>query len=401
MHGADPGARVEALLEDGVRGLVDKAFFIRLAMLRRDLGAQDDRYDRVFELIGRFTPPDVCRLATPFFWFNVLRLDDATLAGPAAAGFITTAIDAFLPATPPGTAITLDVPARAEGYTFPMAGARFALAPGDRLRHAIDGRIVHERPDGTAVPSDATTRPIPGHPGAALLLADDATLFHDDYRHKIVPHSEHANQLAGRIGSALDLIDALAPALALRMNRMVRWYVPIGSDDLRVHNSFTASMLLGVVFLSDAYSSLRLAEAMVHEYHHNQLFALMAGEELFDEVDGAIWYSPWREDPRPLTGLFHALYVFANVWNFLQRALEEAAFAPIRDEIAEDCVRLRWQLAIGLDQVPMHRIFPVGREILEDVRAIATGIEGAPPELVARHLTAWHRRNPALAIAGT
>jgi HEXXH motif-containing protein len=163
-----------------------------------------------------------------------------------------------------------------------------------------------------------------------------------------------------------------------------------------VHNSFTASTLLGVTFLSDAYNSLRLAEAMVHEYHHNQLFALMAGEELFEDVDGAIHYSPWRDDPRPLTGLFHALYVFANVWHFLQRTIEHPEFESIRDEIITECVRLRWQLAIGLAQVPIGRVRPVGREILEDIRKIVADLDGAPPVVLTHHLATWRNRNSVL-----
>ncbi len=334
VRGADPGARVEAFLESGVRGLVDKAFFLRLAMLKRDLGLPSFRYDPVFELIAGFAPPELCRLATPFFWFNVLRLDAACPTDAAVAGFITTAIDSFLAATAAGTAVTLNVQAVEGGYAFPTLGARFELEPGDRLRHAGDGHIVHERSNGVAVTSSAITRQISEEPRIALLLADDATLFHDEYRHKIVANSVNAGPLARMIAQSLTVIGKLDAALAGRMNRMVRWYVPISSDDFRVHNSFSASTLLGVIFLSDAYNSLRLAEAMVHEYHHNQLYALMAGEELFDDVDGAILYSPWREDPRPLTGLFHALYVFTNVWNFLQRALENSDFVSVQDEIA-------------------------------------------------------------------
>jgi HEXXH motif-containing protein len=398
MHDTGASTRVEALLEGGVRDLVDKALFIRLAMLKRDFGVEAAQYNPVFELIGHFAPPEICRRATPFFWYNVLRLDPGGPTEAAAAGFVTTAIDSFLPATPPGTTITLQLPARGGGYAFPAIGERFALGRGDRLRHAGGGSILHETAAATAVPPAAITQPIPGYPGIALVLADDATLFHDEYRHKIVPHSENAGSLATRIGRALDVIAMLAPTLAVRMNRMVRWYVPIGSDDFRVHNSFTASTLLGVIFLSDAYSSLRLAEAMVHEYHHNQLYALMAGEELFDDADGAIRYSPWRDDPRPLTGLFHALYVFTNVWHFLQSALYHAEFAAMHDEIVEECMRLRWQLAIGLRQVPMDRVSPPGRDILDDVHAVAAGAEGEPPASVMRHLAAWRRSNPALAV---
>ncbi len=172
--------------------------------------------------------------------------------------------------------------------------------------------------------------PVPGHASVSLLQADDNTLFHEEYRPKIAADTTTAKSLAAMIASSLKVIEDLTPELAARLGELVKWYVPLRSDDFRVHNSFSASTLFGVIFLSDAYDDFRLAEAIVHEYHHNELFCLMAGETLFVEDQQELYYSPWRTDPRPLTGLFHAIYVFSNVLTFLELAQKRASAQPTR-----------------------------------------------------------------------
>ncbi len=398
-------SRVEALLDEGVRDLVHKALFIRLAMLKREAvgSSRAAALQPVFDLIGQFPAVEVCQLATPFFWFNALRcegLAEGAAGDVAVAGLAVTAADSLLPFSPPGTRLRLGLPARAEGYAFPRIGRRFQLCEEAELVHQGEGRIIVTGA-GAEAEGAPIVLPIPGHDGVDLLLSNDPVLFHDDYRFKIVADTGKAQELASLIGQALDLIQTLSPGLAARMNGLVQWYVPIGSDDFKVHNSFTASTLLGVIFLSDAYSSLRLAEAMVHEYHHNQLFSLMAGETLFEDVDGAIYYSPWREDPRPLTGLFHALYVFANVWAFMRLAQARPEFSDMRPEIEAECDRLRWQLEIGLRQIPRDRILPAGEAILGDVEQVArlAAIADAPDRVI-QHMRGWRNRNPGLALHG-
>jgi HEXXH motif-containing protein len=62
---------------------------------------------------------------------------------------------------------------------------------------------------------------------------------------------------------------------------------------------------------------LETVEAVVHEYGHQKLDAILALDPLFRGDGGeAIYYSPWKDDPRPLTGLLHAVYSFAIVLSF-------------------------------------------------------------------------------------
>ena len=65
----------------------------------------------------------------------------------------------------------------------------------------------------------------------------------------------------------------------------------------------------------------QLAEAIVHEYSHNLLNMIILTGEIFEGQvpKEEIYYSPWREDPRPITGVLHAVFVFVNVCELLER----------------------------------------------------------------------------------
>jgi len=72
-----------------------------------------------------------------------------------------------------------------------------------------------------------------------------------------------------------------------------------------------------------------LAENLIHEFHHNRLFAIEDRQPFFDlaqadAIGDARYYSPWRRDPRPLYGIFHAVYVFVPVCRYWMRVIEAA-----------------------------------------------------------------------------
>ena len=81
------------------------------------------------------------------------------------------------------------------------------------------------------------------------------------------------------------------------------------------------SQLPGAFAVGEARDRLVLAEDFIHEFYHNRLFCIEERGAFFEgQGDGAepvdSYYSPWRYDPRPLQGLFHALYVFTGVCRY-------------------------------------------------------------------------------------
>ena len=81
----------------------------------------------------------------------------------------------------------------------------------------------------------------------------------------------------------------------------------------------------------------RLAENIVHEALHLQLTLVDTIEPLvIDDPNEAQVFSPWRNEPRNVLGLVHAVYVFGNIRHFWKRVAaelpESSSFAQSRIE---------------------------------------------------------------------
>ena len=62
-----------------------------------------------------------------------------------------------------------------------------------------------------------------------------------------------------------------------------------------------------------------LADSLIHEHRHQKLYLL---EEFSPVITSNFPYvsSPWRKEPRPVSGLFHAAFVFNELekfWHYL------------------------------------------------------------------------------------
>lgn len=86
------------------------------------------------------------------------------------------------------------------------------------------------------------------------------------------------------------------------------------------HMSCTSEQYYGGILTSTGNKFL-LAEAMVHEYSHNVLNMVISSGEVFSgsPPKEEIYYSPWRDDSRPISGVFHAVFVFVNVLTLLKK----------------------------------------------------------------------------------
>ncbi len=86
------------------------------------------------------------------------------------------------------------------------------------------------------------------------------------------------------------------------------------------HMSCTSELFFGSILTSTG-NEFQLAEAMVHEYSHNLLNTVILSGEIFEgQVPlEEIYYSPWRDDPRHISGVLHAVFVFVNVSELLDR----------------------------------------------------------------------------------
>ena len=120
--------------------------------------------------------------------------------------------------------------------------------------------------------------------------------------------------------------------------------VPVEPDPAARGISATSADAFGAVAMSAPEDGTALAVALLHEAQHSLLNAV---SYLFDlhRTPAALGYSPWRDDPRPMSGMLHGAYAYLAVTRFWRAEapgsrLATFEFARWRTAVAEVADRL-------------------------------------------------------------
>jgi HEXXH motif-containing protein len=95
----------------------------------------------------------------------------------------------------------------------------------------------------------------------------------------------------------------------------LRSLVPLQQGS-RWGRSASSRAAFGAVALTSPAGPKPLAETMVHEFQHAKLGALLDLVDLYDMDDRRRFYSPWRDDPRPIGGVLQGAYAYLGVSDF-------------------------------------------------------------------------------------
>lgn len=125
---------------------------------------------------------------------------------------------------------------------------------------------------------------------------------------------------ASGLRAGLELIAAHLPGLRAEIDVGLLLVVPVGYDAER-HLSASYQEALGVVYVSLHPSAVTLAEALIHEFSHNKLHALLEQGPLLENAWSPLYASPVRPDPRPLHGVLLAAHAFLPVAAMLESML--------------------------------------------------------------------------------
>ncbi|MFD1152731.1 aKG-HExxH-type peptide beta-hydroxylase, partial [Saccharothrix hoggarensis] len=124
--------------------------------------------------------------------------------------------------------------------------------------------------------------------------------------------------------AAWNLLTRDHPALAAEVAQVVSVVTPMPSSPSGT-SSATLADAFGCVFLSPTPDAETLAVTLAHEAQHSKLAALMDLFPLVRPDVDALFYAPWREDPRPAAGLLHGTYAHLGVAGFWRDRPGEAA----------------------------------------------------------------------------
>lgn len=175
------------------------------------------------------------------------------------------------------------------------------------------------------------------------------------------------------------------------LSRVLECVVPVEADPAARGISATSAHAFGAVAISEPADATALAVGLLHEVQHSILNAVLYLFDLLEEPDTR-GYSPWRDDPRPASGILHGAYAYLTVTRFRRTQPEPLA----RFEFA------RWRAAVAAAAEGLTGLTPAGRRfvaaLLAEVRPwlaepvepqVARLAEGANRD----HLLRWRLRN--------
>jgi HEXXH motif-containing protein len=110
------------------------------------------------------------------------------------------------------------------------------------------------------------------------------------------------------------------PVLAEEMRLLLQALVPVGASNER-HLSASYAEAIGMAYLSWHPDPMTMTEALIHEFSHNKLNALLGLDPLLENAHSMGHVSPVRPDLRPLLGVLLAAHAFIPVAHLYERML--------------------------------------------------------------------------------
>lgn len=350
---------------------------------------------------------------TPFFWMNVDRCrNERDKLASHSRHLVMLAFDSFFQHLPDGAEFRLP-PVEGSDVVLPRLRIRIPASGKPALLRRLNSESLEIEVNSETVALSLRAidskyglplLTIPDHDSAVLLQLKDPALLEKDYIETLSLNDVSAVSLNQKIGRALEMIGEVDAELGGQIKGLIKWYFPIVTENPNTtHNSFTAKRLIGAMFLSGVYRFMPLLEAIVHEYHHTELYMLMASREVLRESEKRLYYSPWRDDARTIFGLFHACHVFSQVEEFYSRAERSPVFEDYTEYIAVRRFELLQQLRLGLQQLRRDELAESGREIYDFMVGQVAQHEKEtrllnqnPSPNIVDHLDKWCQRYPEL-----
>jgi uncharacterized protein len=168
-------------------------------------------------------------------------------------------------------------------------------------------------------------------PVSRRLTDDQVALWHERFQHAIDHLADALPDYLAALRAGLTTVTPLLPH-------------PDGHP-----MSATARHSFGAASLALPPDGPALALLLAHEFQHTKLGALLDLFDLFDPDDDALYYAPWRDDPRPLEGLLQGSYAYVAVTDFWRVQRLTASAGTARQTAQEQFARWRLQTSEAID----------------------------------------------------
>lgn len=234
--------------------------------------------------------------------------------------------------------------------------------------------------------------------GIYLALEDNNPLSHfeahpDKQGNQLDLGGHGADEWLQSLRAAFELTDRFLPLVGQEMRLCLRLIVPVGWDEHK-HLSASYREAVGTVYMTLHPQLMTMTEALIHEYQHNKLNAVLNFDGLLHNAFFPLYASPVRPDPRPLHGVVLAVHAFqpvARLYELMAEAGHPAAENPYFFKRYRDIIRMdRAGAATVLDNAQPT---PIGDGLFREMRLLdeelgriearrwTEAAEGAVPDL--------------------
>jgi HEXXH motif-containing protein len=185
----------------------------------------------------------------------------------------------------------------------------------------------------------------------------------DPFRH--VPY-HNLSEACCSIDLGLGVLGRLWPAALIDVKHFCRLIVPVCTQSgLRVNASHAGLRFVQSVTVNQG-RSLDLAEDVLHESMHSKLWCLSDLVQLVRDDGSLCFHHPWREDPRPITGVLLGAHTFLSVVELYVRAVSVAPGTGRAHALSVLRSRLRSEVGQALEVLERGAEFTVaGRTLME------------------------------------
>jgi HEXXH motif-containing protein len=197
--------------------------------------------------------------------------------------------------------------------------------------------------------------------------------FYDEHGLEPLPAAELlTGHVVPKLQRALAVLAEVAPAYAC-VRTLVRSVQVLRQPEPEIDVSYSHPAVPFSIFVTvcdedSPLAALRVAEAVLHETMHLHLTLLEAVVDLVLPGSSALYYSPWREEDRPVRGVLHGLFVFRAVQAFYQALIAEAEYATDLTEFASErisAIAQEVQLLTGFTQA--NGLTAIGKQLVANL----------------------------------
>jgi hypothetical protein len=231
--------------------------------------------------------------------------------------------------------------------------------------------------------------------GELNVVTKDAVLYEcpvavqNEYRLKIHPHAfnvpafeitepplkaglEYHEQQVELVNKTLASVHRYAPQTYADFSTTIRM-AALKPREWGGFDDFSEPELPGSFVASVIANPMEMGDHFIHEFQHNRLSCIEESGPLFEEAGNTAsapnYYSPFRNKPRGLYGLFHGVYVFVAVHDYWLKIFEtEAVEGRAMDYVTDRVIRIPLQLELGVSVLKRHaNLTTLGRTILDEL----------------------------------